>query len=156
MARPSSRRVATKLRQAGVPVSHMTVARWRRRGWQALEREQEHPLDVARRQLDDGVPLLTGDPMTTAQVLVEGSAEQGELKELTDRELLHRAARAAATAVNVVAQAFLRQPEAIIYRPAELAVLFRALTGCVQAASAGFAQAANLKTGSTPKTDDAT
>ena len=64
---PSTRRVARKLRQAGTSVSHMTVARWRNRGWRPLEREQ-HPLEVAREQLDDAVPLLTVDAMTTAKV----------------------------------------------------------------------------------------
>ena len=59
MARPSTRRVARKMRQAGAPISHMTVARWRSRGWRPLEREQ-HPLDVAREQLDDAVPWGTG------------------------------------------------------------------------------------------------
>jgi hypothetical protein len=56
--------------------------------------------------------------------------------------------------VIVVAHAFLRQPEAIIYKPGELAVLFRGLTASVQAGSAAFAQAANSKTGDT-ETDDA-
>ena len=75
MARPSTRRVAKKLRQAGAPVSHMTVARWRRRGWRPLEREQ-HPLEVAREQLDDAVPLLTRDPTTVAEDLVKESVER--------------------------------------------------------------------------------
>src|SRR5260221_1613268 len=78
-----TRRVATKLRQSGVSISHMTVARWRSRGWRPLEREQ-HPLDVAREQLDDAVPLLTGEPMTTAKAFVEGSAEREELEKLPD------------------------------------------------------------------------
>jgi hypothetical protein len=148
MRNPSTRRVATKLRQSGASISHMTVARWRNRGWRALEREQ-HPLEVAREQLDDAVPLLTGDPMTTTKVLVEGSAEREELEKLPDGQLLRQAAREAATAVTVVGRAFLRQPEAIIYKPGELAVLFRALTACVEAASAALAQAANPKTGDT-------
>jgi hypothetical protein len=59
---------------------------WRRRGWRPLEREQ-HPLEVAREQLDDAVPLVTGDPMTTAKVLVERSAEREELESLPDGQL---------------------------------------------------------------------
>jgi hypothetical protein len=66
----------------------------------------------------------------------EGSVERGELEKLPEGELLRRAAREAAIAVTVVGHAFLRQPEAIIYKPGELAVLFRALTACVQAVSA--------------------
>jgi hypothetical protein len=51
--------------------------------------------------------------------------------------------------VTVVGDAFLRQPQAIIQKPGELAVLFRALTACAQAASAAFTQAGNLKIGDT-------
>jgi hypothetical protein len=142
MRNPSTRRVATKLRQSGVSISHMTVARWRSRGWRPLEREQ-HPLEAARAQLDDAVPILTGDAMTTGKVLVDGSAEREELEKLPDAQLLRQGAREAATAVIVVAHAFLRQPEAIIYKPGELAVLFRAFAACVQAVSAASAQAVN-------------
>jgi hypothetical protein len=98
MARPSTRRVATKLRQAGIPISHQTINRWRRNQWRPLEREQ-HPLETARARLDDGVPLLTGDPMTTANSLVEQTTEREKLEQLTDRELLRRAAREVAIAV---------------------------------------------------------
>jgi hypothetical protein len=146
MARPSTRRVATKLRQSGVTISHQTVARWRNRGWRPLEREQ-HPLELARERLDDAAPLLTGDPRTKAADVVNGSAERAELESLSDQELLRRAAREAAIAVTVIGHAFLRQPEAIIYKPGELAVLFRALTACVQAASGAFAQVESPKTG---------
>ena len=93
---PSTRRVARKLRQAGARISHMTVARWRSQGWRPLEWEQRHPLDAARAQLDDAVPLLTGDPLTTASVLGEQSAERGQLQKLTDSELLREMARALA------------------------------------------------------------
>src|SRR6266446_2862297 len=72
MTRPSTRRVATKLRQSGASISHMTVARWRNRGWRPLEREQ-HPLEATREQLDDAVPLLTGDPTTVAEDRVKES-----------------------------------------------------------------------------------
>jgi hypothetical protein len=154
MPNASTRRVSKKLRQSGLSISHMTVARWRSRGWRALEGEQ-HPLEAAREQLDDAVPLLTSNPMTVAEDLVKESDERAELENLSDRELLRRAAREAATAVTVVGQAFLRQPEAIIYKPGELAVLFRALTQCVQGAAAAFAQAASPKTGDS-ETDNAT
>src|SRR5258708_39455776 len=78
MARPSTRRVAPKLRQAGIPVSHQTINRWGRKQWRPLERA-EHPLEIARAQLDDAVPGLTGDPLTTAEVLVdESDAERAD------------------------------------------------------------------------------
>src|SRR6266446_6178579 len=103
MARPSTRRVARKLGQSGASISHATVARWRNRGWRPLEREQ-HPLEAAREELDDAVPLLTGHPMTMAKVLVEGSAEREELEKLPDGELLHRVARELAVDVTVVCE----------------------------------------------------
>jgi hypothetical protein len=89
MTAPSTRRVATRLRQAG-SVSHMRVARWRHRGW--LSRvPQPHPLSMARSSLDDAVPLLTGDPSTTAEGLARDKAEQWkELDQLSDRELLRQ------------------------------------------------------------------
>jgi hypothetical protein len=148
LSRPSVRRVATKMRQAGIPISHQTIHRWRRKGWRPLDREQEHPLDAARRLLDDAVPLLTGDPTTTAKVLVQqASAEREKLEKLADAELLRQAARALAVDVTVVGDAFLRQPQVIIQKPRELANLFRALTACAEAASAAFIQAAESKPG---------
>jgi hypothetical protein len=155
MAHPSTRRVATKLRQAGIPVSHQTINRWGRNQWRPLERA-EHPLEIARAQLDDAVPVLTGDPLTTAEALVEEStAERDKSEQLTEGQRLHEAARALAMSVTLVGEAFLRQPEIIVNKPGELALLFRSLAASVQAVSAAFAQAANSKIGDT-ETDHAT
>jgi hypothetical protein len=93
--------------------------------------------------------------MTTANDLVQESPEREELEKLPDGELLHRVARELAVDVTVVCEAFLRQPEAIVYKPGEVAVLFQALTACAQAASAAFAQAAQPKSSDT-EADDAT
>src|SRR5262245_29620452 len=137
MDRPSSRRVSTRLRLAGMPVSHQTIHRWKRNQWRPIE-WTEHPIEGARRQLDDAAPLLTGDPMTNAEAIVKASGERAELENLPDGELLHQVARELAVDVIVVSNAFLRQPETIINKPGELAVLFRALTACAQAVSAAF------------------
>jgi hypothetical protein len=51
MARPSTRRVAAKLRQAGASTSHETINRPRRAGWRPLERAR-HPLEAARDALE--------------------------------------------------------------------------------------------------------
>ena len=139
----STRRVATKLRQSGARVSHMTVARWRSQGWRPLNGEPQHPLEAAREQLDDAAPLLTGNPLTTAKVLVEQSTERDKLDKLTDGELLREAARSLAIAVIVVARAFLRQPEAVVNKPGELAMLFRSLAECAQTITAVLAKALN-------------
>jgi hypothetical protein len=79
MAHPSSRRVARKIGQAGRSVSHETTNRWRRQGWRPLDGEPRHPLEIARDNLDDAVPVLTGDPMTTSTHFVQGSIMQEKL-----------------------------------------------------------------------------
>jgi hypothetical protein len=91
------------------------------------------------------VPLLTGDPMTTATVVVEQSTERDKLDKLTDGKLLREAARSLAIAVIVVARAFLRQPEAVVNKPGELAMLFRSLAECAQTTTAVLAKALNAE-----------
>jgi hypothetical protein len=83
MALPSTRRVARKFRQAGRAVSHETVRRWRANGWCPLASEQ-HPLDVARAVLDDAIPVLTCDPLTTAESFVGASNRAEALDHLSD------------------------------------------------------------------------
>jgi hypothetical protein len=83
----------------------------------------EHPLEAARRQLDDVMPLLTGDPMTVAADLGQANAEREELENLPKKKLLRRVARSLAADVSIVGDALLRQPEIIIKRPGEVAVL---------------------------------
>jgi hypothetical protein len=90
MQNPSTRRVARKLRQAGLPVSHMTVSRWRARGWRSAAWDQ-HPLEAARAALDDAVPLLTGDPMTNVKDLIEKHEKRTELEAMNEDQLLARA-----------------------------------------------------------------
>ena len=120
MPHPSVRGVARRLRQAGLPVSYQTVHRWKRNRWRPIERT-EHPIESARRRLDDATPLLTGDPRTTAEGLAKASVDRAaEIEKFPDGELLRRAARALAADVTAVSEAFMRQPEIIIQRPAEL------------------------------------
>jgi hypothetical protein len=137
----SSRRVATKLRQAGARISHMTVARWRKQGWRPLEREHQHPLDLASGLLDDAPPMLTMDATTTAKDLVRESGERDELEKLPDGQLLRQAARELAISVTVVARALIRQQDTISDKPEELGLLFRALAACAVAIPAAFGQA---------------
>jgi len=102
--KPSTRRVATKLRQSGARISHGTVARWKSQGWRSLQQEQQHPLEIARDRLDDAVPVLTGNPMSTAASMVQGSDDRETLEQLSDDELLRRAAREVLIAVVVIAR----------------------------------------------------
>jgi hypothetical protein len=147
MANPSTRRVARRLRQAGASISHMTVARWRNQGWRPLESEQQHPLEAARAALDDAVPLLTGDPFTTVHSIVRESREREALEQLTDAELLRRAAREVLVAICLIARAVMLRPAVMATRPAEVGFLMQALARCFQAATAALGQARNVSSG---------
>ena len=149
MPNPSTRRVATKLRQAGGAISHATVARWRSKGWRPSEREQQHPLEGARASLNDAVPLLTGNPTSTIDDLIGGRPGRDELGQLTDAQLLRRAARELAMAVVMVAHLLMRQAALVLTRPGEVGILFWALAACAQGITAAFAQATNMQTTST-------
>jgi hypothetical protein len=104
-----------------------------------LDKREQHPLDLAREQLDDAAPILTGDPMTTAKVLVEGSAEREQLESLPDEQLLRQAARELAISVIVVARALMHQQDTISDKPGELGLfavscgMRRRDPGCVRA-----------------------
>ena len=114
----------------------MTVVRWRSQGWRQLHQEPRHPLEIAREHLDDALPVLTGDPMNTSTSFVQGSDEREALEQLTDDELLCRAAREVAKAVCVVAKIMLVKATLAVTRPAEFGLLARALAQCLQAAIA--------------------
>jgi hypothetical protein len=101
--RPSARNVARALQQAGYPVHFVTVARWRAQNWRA--KASDHPLEVARSQLEAVAPLVTGDPETTLEDLIGEPARRRDRDELTDAEVLRRAAREAAIATALVANA---------------------------------------------------
>src|SRR5271165_6363750 len=75
--RPSARRVAQALQQAGYPVHWVTVARWRAQDWKA--KETDHPLEAARVQLDAVAPLVTRDPETSTEDLIGDPAHQEDL-----------------------------------------------------------------------------
>lgn len=60
--------------------------------------QNDHPLESARKSLDDAIPLLTRNPNTTANVFIEKqTAEREALEQLTDKELLNEAVREIAT-----------------------------------------------------------
>jgi hypothetical protein len=152
MAKPSTRRVATKLRQAGFSISHMRVARWRSRGWCWAPRE-DHPLEVARAALDDAVPLLTNDATTTAEVFVEQkTAERRELEQLSDNELLRTAAREVAVALIMISRTMERQVGALIpSKVGELAVLVRSLAASLKARHVGLRPSTEYAASSTSR-----
>jgi hypothetical protein len=113
----------------------MTVARWRSQGWRPLNEEPRHPLEIARDLLDDALPVLTGDPMTTSTSFVQESGHREALERLSDQELLGRAAREALIAVAVLARAMTLKATLVVTRPAEIGLLVRALAECLRAAT---------------------
>ena len=124
---PSARSVARALTQSGRPVHFTTINRWRGRGWREVE--GEHPVDRARAALESALPLVTHDPSCTIDDLLRSSPEGEQLDNLSDGELLRRAARELASAVYLVAHMMLRrEAEAlVITRTGAVAVLVRAL-----------------------------
>src|SRR4029079_10481196 len=143
--RPSARTVATALSQAGRPVHFTTINRWRKRGWCASPRE--HPLDMGRAALDSAIPLLTGKATSDVAELVQKYPEEAEqLRQLSDQELIRRAAREMAIASIVCAKVLTkRASELIPTKPKEGAVLMFALGQCFTAIVMGLIHGGQLK-----------
>jgi hypothetical protein len=114
---------------------------------------EDHPLEAARRSLNDAVPLLTSDPNTTAKVFVEQeTAEREKLEQLTDKELLTQAVREIAITGIMISRALQRQVDALIpTKVGELAVLVRSLAASLRAVTMGFKQAADTTSGGEPE-----
>jgi hypothetical protein len=145
MQNPSTRRVARKLRQAGLPVSHMTVSRWRARGWRSAAWDQ-HPLEAARAALDDAVPLLTGDPMTKVKDLIEKHEKRTELEAMNEDQLLGRAMKETLVGITVASMEVQRQfGDCLPSKLGELANLLLAVGQCLKASADAHAQLAALQ-----------
>jgi hypothetical protein len=87
---PAREIVARALTLAGRPVHFVTIARWKTEDWRPVT--SDHPLEVARSQLETVEPLVSGNPETTLEDLIDDPAHS-EFDELTDGEVLRRAAR---------------------------------------------------------------
>jgi hypothetical protein len=135
MPNASTRRVARRLRQSGVGISHMTVARWRNQNWRPSLQEARHPLELARDHLDDAVPVLTGDPMTASTSFLREGADREPPEPLSDDEVLRRAAREVLRATNVIARVMMTEAMVAVTKPAEFGLLTQALAECVRAAA---------------------
>jgi hypothetical protein len=109
--------------------AHETVRRWRTNGWRPLDPEQD-PLDAARAALDDAIPVLTSDPLTTARSILPDSEDLAGMAEMSDAELFRKTSRELAIAIVVVAQDLMLQPSIAVTRPREVSVLARALANC--------------------------
>ncbi len=142
---PSARSVARALTQSGLPVHYTTINRWRGEEWR--DAKGQHPLDQARAALESALPLMTRDPTSTIDDLVRRSPERQQLEELSDGELLRKAAREVAMAVYLVTHMMLRQEaEAlVITRTEAVAVLMRALADSMRWVTAAFGQVLNMR-----------
>jgi hypothetical protein len=142
--RPSARTVATALSLAGRPVHFTTINRWRKRGW--CTPPSEHPLDRARAALDSAIPLLTGNTTTDVADLVHKHPEADELRQLSDRELITRAAREIAIASIICAEVLIKRATQLIStKPKEGSVLMFALGQCLKAVVIAFIHGGQLK-----------
>ena len=144
--RPSARRVATALRQAGYHCHFVTINRWRAKGWRAVEQARE-AIDAASADLDSAMPLLTRNPTSRAADLVDRSETKPQLEQLSDKELLIVAARTALITVNVLGRELHGQAAELLQaRPAEMGILIKALAEQYEAATAALVQALAPKT----------
>ena len=121
-----------------------TVNQWRKRGW--CTSRSEHPLDSARAALDRAIPLLTGKPTSDVGEIVQNHPEAEELRQLSDRQLITRAAREIAIASIICARVLsFRATELISTKPKEGSVLMFALGQCLKAVVIGLIHGGQLK-----------
>jgi hypothetical protein len=130
------------LTRAGYPVHWVTVARWHAQNWQA--KPSNHPLEIARAQLEAIAPLVTDDPETTLDDLI-GQPGEEDLGELSDDELLRKAAREVAIATNILAKEIARRAALPETELVELAPILRAVAAGLDALPEAFQQALALK-----------
>jgi hypothetical protein len=139
--RPSLRRVAHALTVGGHPVSHTTVARWKLQNWRPVK--SDHPLEVARGQLDAVAPLVSRNPETTVADLLDDPAHQRDLGEATDAEILRRAAREVAVATKLVAKE-IQKRSTTAFNMAEITPALLSVANCLTALPGAFDQAISL------------
>src|SRR5215475_5402919 len=118
---PSARKVARALNQAGFQVHFTTVARWKSQGW--VEHGADR-LEAARANLDLAIPVLTGNPITGTDELVNLSEAKAQLEGLSENELVTADARQALITIALVQEQLNAQlPKLLKKKAAETAVL---------------------------------
>jgi hypothetical protein len=138
---PSARRVAKVLTQAGRRVHFSTIARWRAEGWRPVS-SGFHPIEAARQSLQVAARLLTGDPATGADGFVRQANADEPLGGLSDGELVRRSARDLLILQIVLCKVLASRGAFLVpEKPAETALLLRALANAHRAALLTFSQA---------------
>ena len=142
LPRPSARRVATALRQAGRGDIHFTtIARWRAQKWKAVQ-HGPHPIEAARLALDVAAPVLTGNATAGIEALFERWDLREQVDGVTDSDLLRRAARKTLITVDLLCEGLEdRMAELMEDNIRGVAVLLTAIADAGKAATDGLVQA---------------
>jgi hypothetical protein len=144
----SARSVARALGAAGYPVHWVTVARWRRTGWQPIEPARRHPLALARAGLESVAPVVTGIPTTSIKDLIKEYPNRESLEKLTDAELLRMAAREVAMALVIIARTIQARAISLVSTNAGgVADLLKSVATALDAVGSAFVQALTLRRG---------
>jgi hypothetical protein len=88
---------------------------------------------------------VSGDPKTTLDALIDDPARRRDLDELTDAEVLRRAAREAAIAISLVAKAIQNRATKSDFNLLELTPALSALEQSMHALPGAFEQAIDLQ-----------
>jgi hypothetical protein len=125
----------------GRTVHYTTVARWKSQGWRTVK--SDHPLEIARRRIEAVAPLVSGDPETTVQDLIDDA--RNDFDALPDSQVLRRAAREAAIATALVAKAIQNRVTTSDFDLLELAPAVIAVGRAINVLPSAFDQAINLE-----------
>jgi len=147
---PSARRVATKLTQTGRPIHFSTIARWKADGWRDVPSRQ-HPIVEADLAVDVAAPVLAGDGIAASSNEANPENKAEDLDGLTEPNIVKLAARQTCITMIELAREVQRQATPLVgAKPAELALLLKALGKAVGAAARGFEQARLLAAANPP------
>ncbi len=129
-------------------VHWVTVARWRRTGWQPIEPARRHPLALARAGLESVAPVVTGIPTTSIKDLINEYPNRESLEKLTDAELLRLAAREVAMAVVIISRTIQARATSLAStNTGGLADLLKSVGTALEAVGSAFLQALTLRRG---------
>jgi hypothetical protein len=156
MAKPTYRRVALALTQAGKPTTAMTVCRWHRQGW-TKRREIGGPVPQPLAELDAVTPVLTGDALRR----IESLKTELDLEDdgWTHEDMIARGLRELASAsLTALRVARLIDPVRIAENPDKVGVLLERSGNALLAAIDGLTRLqevrASVATNITPPTPE--
>jgi hypothetical protein len=143
MAKPSYRRVALALTQAGKPTTAMTVCRWHGNGW-TKKREGGAPVPQPLAELDAATPVLTGDALRR----IDSLKAELDLDDdgWTDEDMAARGVRElAAASLTALRVARLVDPAVMVEHPDKMGVLFERAGNALLAAIEGLTRLQEIR-----------